>query len=138
MAVPLTKRVESLRKTSLFEAVDDRSLRQIAKALSEFEARPGQVLVEARAPGSGMFIVTDGEVRVEARRERIELGPGTVIGELALLNADQVRTARVRAVTDVSGYALSRRDFTRLVESHPKLALALLRVLAQRLTDQMV
>ena len=85
-----------------------------------------------------MFVVTDGTVRVEARRERIELGPGSVIGELALLNVDERRTARVRAVTDVSGYALSRRDFTRLLESQPKLSLALLRVLAQRLTDQMV
>ena len=74
---------------------------------------------------------------VEARRERIELGAGSVIGELALLNADEKRTARVRAHTDVRGFALSRRDFTRLVEDHPKLALALLQVLAQRLSDTM-
>ena len=84
-----------------------------------------------------MFFITDGTVEVVAARETIELGPGEFVGELALLNADDRRTARVLAQTDVRGYALSRPDFERLVESEPKLALALLEALAERLSKMM-
>ncbi|MDQ2983096.1 MAG: cyclic nucleotide-binding domain-containing protein [Actinomycetota bacterium] len=136
MPAPVAERVKRLREISIFRGLSDSALRQVARALTEFEAKPGQIIVEARTSGSGMFIITDGTVAVDARRAKVELGPGAVFGELALLT-DQKRTARVSARTDVRGFALSRRDFTRLIEEHPKLALGLLQVLAERLTRAM-
>lgn len=134
MAASLAERVERLRAIPLFAGLSDRSLGHVAKALDEFEAPAGQILVEPGAVGSGMYVISDGTVSVETRRQRLELGPGEFFGELALLNADEHRIGRVQAKTDVRGFALSRRDFEQLLESEPKLALALLRGLAARLS----
>jgi CRP-like cAMP-binding protein len=43
--------------------------------------------------------------------------------------------ARVRATTDVRGFAISRDDFDKLLGSDSRLALALLRALARRLVE---
>ena len=65
---------------------------------------------------------------------------GECIGELSLLLDDVVHVARVRAATDVRGYAISRADFDRLLERDTRIAVPLLRVLARRLaeTDRMI
>jgi CRP-like cAMP-binding protein len=81
-----------------------------------------------------MFVVTDGDARVELRggTER-KLHAGECFGELALLITDGTRTARVRAETDVRCLAISRDDFRHLLEREPRLAISLLEVLAERL-----
>ena len=137
MATSVGEHVERLRSVPLFARLDDDALARIAEALVPFEAPPGHLLANAAAEGAGMFFVIDGTVEVDAARQTIELGPGEFVGELALLNADKRRTARIRAKTDVRGYALSRPDFERLVEAEPKLALALLQALAERLSKMM-
>jgi CRP-like cAMP-binding protein len=131
----LAERTERLHSVPLFSTLGPAALRRVARAATAVDVPAGQVLVEPGTPGSGMFVILDGTVSVDTRRKTLELGPGEFFGELSLLNVDERRTARVRAKTDVRAIALSRRDFTRLVESEPKLALALLQALAQRLTD---
>ena len=98
------------------------------------EASAGQVLVEARTAGSGMFVVEEGSVVVEREGRTIELGAGQFFGELALLT-DTQRTARVRAKTYARLLAIGRDQFRELLESEPKIALAMLEVLAKRLAN---
>ena len=62
----------------------------------------------------------------------MSLGPGEFVGELSLL-ADTDRLARVRAVTPVRGLAIARTAFFELLEEEPRIALAMLPVLARRL-----
>jgi hypothetical protein len=66
--------------------------------MTTFEAPAGQVLVEIGQPGSGLFVIQDGEVQVEFSRRAAMRGPGDFSGEIALLT-DRPRTARVRATT---------------------------------------
>jgi CRP-like cAMP-binding protein len=129
-------RIDRLRAIPLFAALDGDALERIAELATEVEARSGQVLTRANDPGAGMFVVEEGTVAVELRSRTVEFGPGQFFGELSLLVPDARRIARVRAATDARLLAVSRADFAALLESEPRLALAMLPVLAQRLVDE--
>jgi CRP-like cAMP-binding protein len=129
-------RIGRLRAIPLFAGLDDDTLKRIAELATEVDARAGQVLTRANDPGAGMFVVEEGTVAVELRSRTIEFGPGQFFGELSLLVPDARRIARVRATTDTHLLAVSRADFTALLESEPRLALAMLPVLAGRLVDE--
>jgi CRP-like cAMP-binding protein len=129
-------RIGRLRAIPLFAGLGDDALQRIADLASEVDARAGQVLTRANDPGAGMFVVEEGTVAVELRSRTVEFGPGEFFGELSLLVPDARRIARVRATTDARLLAVSRTDFAALLESEPRLALAMLPALAQRLVDE--
>jgi Cyclic nucleotide-binding domain len=61
--------------------------------------RPGENLVEQGEPGDGLFLLFDGVLLVlRDGRPVTEVGPGAVLGELALLDGGR-RTATLWAVT---------------------------------------
>ena len=126
-------KLAALRAVPIFEGLPDDSLERIAAVASEVEFPQGQVLIEARTPGSGMFVILSGRVSVHARGVDTELGPGEVIGEVALLRSDSTRIARVQALTDVRCLAVDRAGFRELVAGDGGLALALLENLADRI-----
>jgi CRP-like cAMP-binding protein len=130
-------RAAELREIPLFAELGDEVLEGIASIAVELKIPEGQVLAQADDPGSGMFIIVEGTVAVEARGQTIELGPGEFVGELALLVPDSTRVARVRATSPVVCLAISRADFGELLEMEPRIAVAMLPVLARRLMDQM-
>ncbi|MGH2634693.1 MAG: cyclic nucleotide-binding domain-containing protein [Actinomycetota bacterium] len=122
-----------LRTVPLFAEVDDDHLERIAAAATPFEVENGYVLAERGQPGSGMFVILDGNVEVElANLDPVRLGPGEFVGELSLLT-DSNRLARVRAIGPVRGLAIDRAAFRRLLHDEPRIAVAMLPVLARRL-----
>ncbi len=129
-------RTARLRAIPIFAGLDDDALERIADLCTEVDARPGQVLTRANDRGTGMFVVEEGTVAVELRSRALELGPGQFFGELSLLVPDATRIARVRATTAARLLAIARSDFAGLLEREPRLALAMLPVLAQRLVDE--
>jgi CRP-like cAMP-binding protein len=132
----LAARVEALQDVPLFSELSLWSLERIARVASEVEIPAGRVLIEPNAKGSGMFLIRDGTVVVHLRGSRQrELGPGDVVGELALLRRDGARSARVQAKTPVRCFAIDRESFRRLLTDEPKLALAILEVVVERLSD---
>lgn len=129
-------RIPRLRAIPLFAALDEEVLERVADLCTEVDAHPGQVLTRANDPGAGMFVVEAGSVAVELRSRTLTLGPGQFFGELSLLVPDATRIARVRATGDARLLAIARADFAALLEDEPRLALAMLPVLAQRLVDE--
>jgi CRP/FNR family cyclic AMP-dependent transcriptional regulator len=128
-------RIERLRAIPIFADLPDRALDQIAGVLTEFAAAAGQVLIQQGQPGSGLLIVDQGTVVVERPgRRRIELGPGEFLGELALLTPEGMHRARVRTKTATVLLAMTRQDFGKLLEEEPRIAVAMLPVLAGRLS----
>ncbi|HEX6761508.1 MAG TPA: cyclic nucleotide-binding domain-containing protein [Gaiellaceae bacterium] len=81
---------------------------------SPAELTAGHVLIEPGQEGSGLYLILEGAVIVEAPEGTRELGPGSVVGERALLSADGKRTARVRTKSDVRVVAVDRVDIERL------------------------
>lgn len=126
---------DEIRSLPLFARVSDAGVERISACLGELEAEPGQVLALPGDPGSGMFVILEGKVKIEARRAQYNLGPGDFFGELSLLSPGTERVARVRAATDVRCIGLPRDQALELIESEPSIALAMLRELARRLAD---
>ena len=113
---------DRLGSLPLFADLDDAQLDRLAAATTEFEAPAGQALIERGGPGSGIFVLEEGQAVVEAREGERELGPGDVFGERALLGEEIERTARVRARTDVRCLAIGRPEIERLIAEDPRVA----------------
>jgi CRP-like cAMP-binding protein len=134
----LDRRVAALKRSSIFAELDEPFLARLAEAMTDVELPAGHVLIEARMPGAGLYVIEDGAVTVQPRSgEPIDLGPGAVVGELALLTPDGTRTARVQAKTPLRCLALDRRAFQRALDDEPRLAVALLQVAVERLAGQL-
>jgi CRP/FNR family transcriptional regulator len=129
---------DRLRRLPLFAGLGEESLARVAAIATELDCPAGTVLAQADDAGSGMYVVEEGTVVVEARGGfRAELGAGEFVGELTLLVPDAQRVARVRAATDARCLAIGREDFAALLEQEPRIALAMLPVLARRLVAAM-
>jgi type IV pilus assembly protein PilB len=100
---------------------------------------PQQTIVREGGPGDAAFLVVSGRVAVrhkdlESGVEFLlaELGPGQMFGEVALLTG-KPRTATVVALEPTSCAVLECREFDRALREHPGIAVALARVMAERL-----
>jgi CRP/FNR family cyclic AMP-dependent transcriptional regulator len=129
-------RLERLAAVSLFAECSTETLNRILDVAGELDVEAGHVLVERGQPGSGLFVIEEGEVSVALGSKKITMGPGDFFGELALLDDSALRTARVSASTPVRGLAIGRDDFDRLLHSEPSIAIAMLKVLARRLVER--
>jgi CRP-like cAMP-binding protein len=94
--------------------MDDDDLRRLEAVGSTVSFPAGKVLIEHGQPGTGLYVVVDGAVVVEAPDSERELGPGSVVGERALVAEHGMRTARVRALTDCVLLAVDRAEIDRI------------------------
>jgi CRP-like cAMP-binding protein len=108
--------------------VTEEDLRRLKEVGSPLAFSAGQVLVERGKPGTGLFVVVDGSLVVEAPEGTRELGSGAVVGEQALLSEDGLRTARVLAVTDGVVLTVERAEVDRLCAEDPAFAERLARL----------
>ncbi len=96
----MAETLEALRSAPAFAGLPEETLERLAGVATEAEFPPGHVLIEYGQPGTGLFVILEGRVEVHAPEGERELGPGKVVGELALAH-DASRSARVSAVTPV-------------------------------------
>jgi CRP-like cAMP-binding protein len=98
----------------ILDTVNEDDLRRLEEVGSRVEFPAEKVLIEHGQPGTGLFLVVEGRILVEAPESERELGPGSVVGERALLAAHGTRTARVRALTDCVVLAVDRVEVDRI------------------------
>lgn len=93
----------------------------------------GRTVIEAGTKGVTMYVVFDGEVEIRAGNNELEIGgPGTIFGEMALID-DAPRSATVIARTDCRLVEIDRRRFEFMVQETPFFALAVMKIMADRL-----
>ena len=102
--------------------MDEDDLRRLEAVGSKLEFGAGQMLIERGKPGTGLYVVLEGHVVVEAPEGTHELGPGSVVGERALCSADGMRSARVRALTHGVVLAVDRAEIDRVCTEDPAFA----------------
>ncbi len=110
------------RAGAILAPVNENDLRRLEAVGSRAAFAAGKVLVERGQPGTGLFVVVEGTLVVEAPEVTREVGPGAVVGERALLSPEGTRTARVRALTDGVLLAVERAEIDRLCADDPAFA----------------
>ena len=133
--MPLGKneKIELLRRIPLFAECTKAELIEVAISAEEREAATGQSLTEQGQRGREFFIVVEGAVSVRRNgRKLADLGPGDWFGEFAILTF-KPRTATVTATSPVRLLVINDRAFRRVVETTPRIALKVLRNVAERL-----
>jgi CRP-like cAMP-binding protein len=133
--VPLSnnQKVELLKRTPLFAECSKAELIEVAICADEREAAEGDNLTEEGQRGREFFVLVEGDVAVRrGSRKLADLGAGDWFGEMAILRY-KPRAATVTATSPVRVLVISDRDFRRIVETTPRIALKVLRSVAQRL-----
>ncbi|MBW2700445.1 MAG: protein kinase [Deltaproteobacteria bacterium] len=121
-----------------FEGIDRKAIEDLACKVEERHYRAGQVLIQAGDLEDDMHIIRDGRVKVpildeqDQEKSSVFLGPGEVVGEMALLTGD-ARSADVIAETDVTTIRIRRKILKPLLDAYPQLAGFLTEILGQRL-----
>jgi CRP-like cAMP-binding protein len=128
------ERVALLRHVDLFAQTPGRVLAGIAKVLEETEYAEGSVLMEAGAVEDWLFVIVDGEVTVVREDRMVTMGPGSVVGEMAVLDA-QPRSATVTAATPVRAFLLHKAAFDQALRMRPEIAAGVIKELVRRLRE---
>jgi len=135
--------IDCMQAVPLFRELPPDALGPVCDQARRFTLKQGELLFQKGDPGNAMFIIESGSLRVytlgEAERQVLldVLGPGDVLGELALLDG-RPRTAYAQAETDCEIVALDRDPFLAYLREHPETAIALLSTLSARLRQTVI
>lgn len=133
-----TRREEFLHHVPLFGGLSAAEYTQLAAILREQRYRKNEVVFHANDPGSALFLLKKGVVKVAVealdRRELIVrfLYPPDFFGEMALLD-NLPRSATITALEPSEALLLERGDFIQLVERTPTLLPKIAEALSRRL-----
>ncbi|MCA9549208.1 MAG: 2-oxoglutarate dehydrogenase E1 component [Myxococcales bacterium] len=128
-------KVPFLRSLAMFQDLPESELPEVARIAHEVQVEAGRSIVREGEMGRDMYIITEGQVLVgRGGRMVAELGPGDVVGEMAVLDS-QPRSADATAVGPVRLLRISAKDLRDTLERRPVLATGIIRVLTRRLRD---
>ncbi len=133
--MPKTSVTDHLAAVPLFNACSKKELGVIAKATTEMSFPDGTELMQQDASAREAFILTSGTAVVKRNGRKVaELGPGSVLGELGLLDKGP-RTATVVAQGPVEALVLGPREFAGLLDEVPSISHKLMRAMAARIRE---
>ena len=128
-------KTDLLKAVPLFSRCSRKELAGIARMADELSLPAGKDLTIEGRPAREFFILMDGGAVVRRKGRKIrELGPGEMVGEIALLNQGP-RTATVTLTEPSRVLVLTARDFHALLRELPALAVKVLAVVGERLKD---
>jgi len=129
----------ALARNELFQGLSTDELERLSQRLRFRRAKKGAVLCKEGDPSDSMYIIEAGQIRVykETPDGRILLataGPGSHVGEMALLTGD-ARSATLVVSIDAELWELTKGDFDEVLREYPGIPLTFSRVLAKRLSQ---
>ena len=94
---------------------------------------PGQIIFSEGEAGDVMYVVVEGQADLLVKGKLVEaLGPGGVLGEMALIDTGK-RSATAVAKTACKLVPIDEKRFHFLVRQTPNFALQLMQIIADRL-----
>jgi CRP-like cAMP-binding protein len=127
-----------LHNVPIFADLGEAELSKIGKLGVRKKYKKGNIVVLEQEMGAALFVIVSGKVKIvrtdEDGREVIFsiFGPGEFFGEMSLLDG-LARSASVVALTKAELFMIHRRDFLKLLQEHPQVAISLLGELTLRL-----
>jgi hypothetical protein len=134
------ERVLFLRKVSLFADLSPADLERVARLAEERGYADGELIADEGEAGEELHIVVDGTIRVVrdrrgSERELARRSAGDVVGEMSIIT-QAPRVASLVADGPVRTIRFGHREFESMLRERPGVALAVMRVLAQRLDER--
>jgi CRP/FNR family cyclic AMP-dependent transcriptional regulator len=127
-----------VHSVSFLAPLDDETLREVAGGSRRGLWRKGDRIVTELEFGADVYVVLRGEAEVSLEGQRGDrevlgrLGPGGAFGEMSSLTGE-LRSATVLALGDVEALVIPDEVFDDLRERRPRVAVALVRMMAERL-----
>jgi len=131
-----TQVVDALRRVDFLAPLDDAEIERIAQQVVVRTERTGEVLFRRGDPGETFYIVLSGEVTLETEDRTVveHVHEGGFFGEIALLTG-QPRSTNAVVHRDVQLAEIGRDEFQQVVMGNPTVAVAMSRILGQRLAN---
>ena len=142
---PLSPRLHRLKNSALFNSLTPLELKILDGLMHERRYLTDEIVFDEGEEGQALYLITSGRVLISRAHGSAftvvaELGPGSVFGDMALLD-DSPRNAQARAMENCELAVFFRADFMGLMETDAvigyKISLALARLIGQRLRDWM-
>jgi len=120
--LPVVTRVATLHRVDLFAGIPGRLLVAVAAMSEEVRVPAGSTVIEEGAVEDHLFVVVEGRVRVHRDDTTlVELGPGAIVGELAVL-VPEPRSATVTALDATHLLKVRKPVLDELLLDWPELA----------------
>ena len=127
--------LDHLASVSLFSACSKKELQAVAKRTDEVTIPAGKTLCEQGTIGREAFIIVSGTAEVRRNKKKLaDIGPGTCVGELSLLD-HQTRTASVIATSDLTVLVIGVREFAGLIDEVPPITHKLMKAMASKIRE---
>ena len=124
---------EKLAGLNRLEALDDDDLATVVRAGRHLHLPANWSLIWEKTPADKAYLIVDGEVSVrKGGQEVARLGPGDVIGEMAIVN-HKLRSASVVSLTPLEVIHYTKESLERLLDEVPAFGAALRDTTAHRL-----
>lgn len=141
-SLTIIERVLHLHDVMLFSGLPPSEIRHIADVAVEMDFNDGDVIGRQGEAEYGLYIIIQGNVdrihQVDGEIDKvIELGPGTYVGSLALIELG-TRLTTLQAKGDVLLLVVPTKAFAALLKSSPTISENMLKVLAQRVRHEQV
>jgi CPA1 family monovalent cation:H+ antiporter len=91
------QRFDLVRQFPLFEALDDKTVRQLGRALKPRYVNAGSLVLRKNGAAKSVFFIASGAVELESAGQTWRLGRGEMFGQIAILMKN-ARRAEVRAI----------------------------------------
>jgi CRP-like cAMP-binding protein/anti-anti-sigma regulatory factor len=132
----------ALENVSILSGFDAGDMAALKAHLTRVMHPKGRVIFSEGDPGKELFIIVKGTASAYLRQSNggdirlVTFAPGTVFGELAILDAG-ARSASVIANTDLVCHVLSEAEFAVLSARNPSVAIKLLASLGRELSGRL-
>jgi len=137
-AEELARKVDVLRRMPLFRHLIYKEILRVLNVTTVKEFEPGEEIIKEGTPGDEMFVLLRGKIRLHKNDAFITfLEPGAHIGEMALIDRRQPRSASATAEERARLLILTRKDFYEIIRKEPQLSTKLLWAFTQVLADRL-
>lgn len=133
---------ELIGQLTVFNTLTWRELATLERIVHRRQFMPGEIIIRAFTPRSGLFAVISGHVQVvrhrsgEADLVLDTLGVGELLGEFALLD-DSPRSTSIVAADSCELIGFFRSDLVDLIQTQPQMGFKVLYRLAQIMSTRM-
>jgi len=127
-----------LKRTALFESLDDVHLSELVKRGRRKRFGMGQSVFFEGDRAEGLYVMLEGRIKVfklspRGREQTLKImGPGEPLGEVAVLSGEPY-PASAEALEESEAFYIPRQAFLDLVSREPEVAMRLLAALSARL-----